>query len=705
MMEADHRMLVRIPDNADALLYTGIERLEAKAFACFGRRLVTRPGLDDAVGADGDDSVEIVLALRSDLPAALRNAVGLESETPDAYAIRPVPRNGGHVIVLTGSNARGCLFAAHALADQWETHGRVEPDALAYEPVTPHRWVLFQYGVSGGHRASKRFNLSRASIEEFPRHGINGVYLYNAPVWPWYTFEMAQGQPQLVETEAAELKSIFREFKAQGLEIAYACPIDFPSDYSVDQISAYLRGELELPGYLETFQQYHRTLLEAFIAQYPEVDALVVSMAEGAMGWGFNQHSQTARIAKALFQDQAGQDVEICAEVFRAYLDVFDEVTRRHGKQALFQTHHCGPTNRAIWRMRELVDDYPDIVQIEDDRWNNSGWVNLPILGYLSQERQEAFLARQRTGMKVICEGEFLGGGAMPTCIPEPLQDASMFTVKHGMSHHLTRIDLHERTEHGTLFGINEINFLAAMAPMWTPQPSLEALWDRWLKRRFGEAAAGELKPVLQSAWQILYQGTMVSEMPLLHSSRLMPKDWKAGGANPIWDPFLRFRRPGTPIVTRPDEEVSCGEQMAWQLNAKSVPIASVREAQSQAQALNQRCIDRIHTLKPKLREADYHYLLRVFTTTKVVIEALAAAAEGAYAAEIMRDNYDAIEDPETLFQQALDKMAQTAAHLDQACACSEVYTEYLHLAPALREIAGHLQESIQSKAAARSAS
>ena len=700
-------ILVRIPNNAEALLYRGVDRLRARALEIGGRRVDTKHGIDGWEESRADGALEIVLAPEADLPEVLARCVELTSEEADAYAVKTLQIDGRTVTVGTGNSARACLFAAYGLAEEWETRGRVgsrELD-LAFTPTVPHRWMLFQYGVSGGWNASMRFNQTWATIAEAPKYGINGVYLYNAPIWPWYTLEVEDDRVTKFEKEAAELKSIFRNFKGYGLEIAYACPLNFPPEYSPADVNAFLCGEKELHGYRGVFQQYHRKMLEAFLDEYPEVDCLVASTVEGAMGWGFQNQanvSSTVTKAKTLFLDRDGHDLEVCAEVFRAYFDVFDEVLRRRGKKGLFQTHSCGPTNRGMRRMREVLEDYPGIVQVEDDRWNNSGWVNLPIYGFLPEDLKESFLERREKGMKVICEGEFLGGGALPTCIPKPLQQASEYTVRHDMGYHWARVDLHERTEYGTFFGINEINVLGAMAPMWRPRRSLDELWDRWIARRFDEEVVDELKPVLQSSWEILHKGTMVAGMPLLHGSRLRPKDWgeTVPGVDNYenWAVLPRFKKPGTPLVTCGDDEVWCGNHMAWQLDTKSVPIAVVRQDQRDARAMTERCINTIHSLESTLSPDDYAYLLRIYTTTRVVIEALMAAVEGAYATEIMLDNYDDVDDPDGLFSAAMVEIKETADRLEESCKSPNVYVEYRHLAPALRQIGDRLKDIVDGE-------
>ena len=698
-------ILLRVPESADTLLYKGAERLAAKALAIGGRRIDMAHGMSERDDGEEGRALQIVLAPHTDLPGGLAQRVGLSSDSPDAYAVRTIREEEQTVAVLTGNSPRACLFAAYALAEEWETCGRVELSDLdlSFAPKVPHRWLLFQYGVSGGWNASMRFNRTQASIAETPKYGLNGVYLFNAPVWPWYTLEVEGDTVRPIETEAAELKQILGGFKEYGLEIAYACPLNFPTEYSAEDINAFLCGKKELPGYLDSFQAYHRKLINAFLEAYPEVDALVASTVEGAMGWGFRKSAgvhSAATVAKTLFLDSNGQDLDICAEVFRAYLDVFDEVLRKHGKQGLFQTHSCGPTDKGMRKMREVLEAYPDIVQVEDDRWNNSGWVNLPIYGFLPDDLKQTFLARREKGMKVICEGEFLGGGALPTCIPEPLEDASDYTVDHGMGYHWTRIDLHERTEYGTFFGINEINVLGAMAPMWEPKRPLDDLWERWIARRFGRDIVDELKPVLQASWEILRKGAMVAGLPLLHGSRLVPDDWVAEDRHKTknyqnWVVLPRFRRPGTPLLT-PDTEVWGGNYAAWQLDAKSVPVADVRSDQREALELTEQCIDSLRALETKLSAEDYLYLLRIYTTTKRVIEALMAAVEGAYAANIMRDNYDGVDNPDQLFRDALQAIEKTAAQLDESCKSPHVYIEYRHLGPALRTIGDNLKAVVE---------
>lgn len=64
------------------------------------------------------------------------------------------------------------------------------------------------------------------------------------------------------------------------------------------------------------------------------------------------------------------------------------------------------------------------------------------------------------------------------------------------------------------------------MAPLWTPTASLDDIWEKWTERRYGKAAAEELRPVLESSKEIILKGYMIAGFPLLFHSRFEPNGY-----------------------------------------------------------------------------------------------------------------------------------------------------------------------------------
>jgi hypothetical protein len=337
------------------------------------------------------------------------------------------------------------------------------------------------------------------------------------------------------------------------------------------------------------------------------------------------------------------------------------------------------------------------VAVLEDDRWNNNGWIDMPIFGYLSEEDRRAINVHTPHGINVIADGEYFGGGLLPTCIPEPLYEAAELGASGGFRAVMSRFDFHDRTEMGTTRSVNEINFIASLLPLWEPVPTLDALWEEWAARRFGPEAAPLVLPALKSGGEIITKGCMVAGVDMLIGSIFKPHtmvDLKPGQPFYHFDYFKLFRPAGTPLLElKEGEPLRAIQFKAHQLGIVSPSIVRVREDQRRALDLLDAALRAIRSAEPFLAPDDFCHLMRVYTTCLHVVRAVRAASEAIYMNRILRDNFDRVENPSEKYRLALDNLETVACECEAMRRHPHFDAEYDHVPESLRKLAVVLAE------------
>jgi len=464
---------------------------------------------------------------------------------------------------------------------------------------------------------------------------------------------------------------------------------DFPR-YPDSEIALILQGEKEAPeGFMDYFASYNKRRLNAFFELFPDLDGIIGGGVEGTIGYSRNRDPQS------IFRD--GMDDGLSGEILRLHLQTLEESGKKYNKEIFFYTHNYGITSGQIGKMRAIFRDYPGVAIIEDDRWNNNGWMNLPIFGYLTEEQRRGINVHNPYYISMIADGEYFGGGILPTCIPAPLYEAAELAVTENLTGVLSRFDFHDRTEQGSLFSVDEINFIASFMPLWDPMPTMDELWEDWAVTRFGREAAGKLLPALKSGGEIIIKGCMISGADMLIGSIFKPHemvDLKFGQPFYPYDYFKLFQPAGIPLIPkREGDTILSAEYKLYQLKAKTEPIGKVRDDQRRALELTESAIEAVEGARPCLKPADFTYLMKTYTTCRYVIMAVQAATEAIYMNRIMRDNYDGVDDPAGRYEKALNDLFTVAGECAAMRRDPWFDSEYDHVAENLRKLADVLRE------------
>ena len=597
-------------------------------------------------------------------------------------------------IELTSPGPRGCLFAAYRLADYISAQRDLDKLDESHKPTVEKRIASTWYDLTRGWQAVRRVGQSRKSIGELPRYGVNCVALYDTSIWPYIPIDIPDDPAKpavLIEPQAHDLKAMFAEIKYYGMDVYMTYPyFDFPR-YDDSEVRRMLLGEKEVDDeFLDYFASYNKRRLSAFFELFPDLDGIIGGGVEGSIGYSQNRDPQS------LFRE--GMDDELSSKILGLYMKTLEEAGKKYNKEMCFHTHNFGTTSEQLVKMRDVFRNYPGVIIMEDDRWNNNGWMNLPIFGYLAEEQLRDVNKHNPYYIGLIADGEYFGGGLLPTCIPEPLYEAAELAVNEKFRGVLSRFDFHDRTEFGSLYSVNEINFIASLLPLWDPMPTMDGLWEEWAVTRFGREAAEKILPALKSGGDIIIKGCMISGADLLIGSIFKPHTMIGlvkGQPFFPYDYLNLFRPAGIPLIQKKDgEPIYSIDYKLYQLNSKTEPIEKIRDDQHRALELTELAIVAIGEAEQCLKPEDFTYLMKTYTTCRYVIKAIRAATEAIYYNRLTHDNYDNVDDPAGCYKKALDNLPVVSGE----CAAMQrnpwFDSEYDHLAENL----GKLKDSLLEK-------
>jgi hypothetical protein len=583
-------------------------------------------------------------------------------EDGDAFLVKTISKSP-LIIGVSGVGYRGTMYAAYHLAELLEMNTALTNIDIRKTPKIKKRYVWMDLR-SHGWQPRFRPTLYLRNLHELPRYGVNGVKFSMPLIVPYIRgydelpFIYDRGKLLPRHPEIDEWKQIFKTMKRYGLDVEIFYPTITPPGYDIGDIESHYggreggeEGQIKLPRYEEDLKAFNKALLTKTFEYLPEIDS--VELIPGEM-WGGGPGRKSA-LYNAVRPFVYPMDNRICARILNIYLETMLEVCKKFSKTLLFHGHCYGITSEGIRASREVVFNYPEVVNLEEDYFNNMCWLHQQVLGYLPSDLRDIIHEKNRFGIQGITDAEFYGGGQLPTAIPNPMIHSAEEAVKRKAELFILRVDSCDDTVLGSLFNINEIMFLSGMAYVWDPVPDMEMLWMNWVTRRFGLKAGEILLPILKSSEEIMKKGFSLQGLDVLYGHNLYPKKWigKMGGN---YNLFGIFRKPGIPLVDKKEGDlIYSNEYNAFQAKSQSIPMKQIRANQNRAMDLTMKGLKAVEEAKMFLSMEDYRYLNDVFDDCRVVLRAVMLVSEGAYAAQIMLDNYDNIEDPQVLFDKAIE--------------------------------------------------
>lgn len=577
------------------------------------------------------------------------------SSKEDSYRIQTV-RNEPLTIVASGVNDRGMLYAAYHLADMLKAKENLSSLDLFFQPKIAERYISF--GATTHGRRYYRPALHYQSLKELPRYGYNGVIIYpgggtpidrrSSPI-----LESDDGELYLDSENTEAWKKWFRDIKVYGHDIMMAVPPLIPYGYNKQEVNDFYASGQEPDGFLEDLKIKFRQFLTLLTGEYPEIDRYLFNSTEGAT-FGNNKrffgHPDEDRVDTYTLNNE---------KIMRTYFEVLKEFFKEDIDKVGFWTHSFGLTSQGIRKMREVLFEYPEVMIVEDDFWNNNLWPHdIPAMKYLPEDlRAEISTKNPFALFQIATDGEYYGGGSLPNAYAGSHIRSANEAFERNAKMVIQRIDLHDRTPYGTLFGTLEIIPLAASKQLWSPTPTEPEIWKTWANRRFGKDAAPHVINALQESENIILNGLSCNGIDLLAvHSEFIPRLWIKDKSR--LSRFYLFSKPNVQMVQKDDDDVVYSpEYTAYQMNTHTIPIKTYRKNQEKALKSISYAMVEIEKAKSFLAREDYEMLTDIYINGRNVIEALQLLGEAAYATNIMLDNFDNVKDPGALYNTSIKNL------------------------------------------------
>ena len=604
-----------VPANPSPILKRGIERIENKS----------PQAVDVLYGRAPDDPMvsayDWVVVLDE-----IGIAVG-DSLEDDSWAVETSGEKPAQVSIRAQTE-RARLFALYHIAGCLDIGTPVSEWSVERRPLLQKRYAL----ISGGNVWSKvaRPDWVARDIEDLPAMGMNGVLFYPTPTHGSMigrqTIPLSLTEDGVVvdESKLAAFHYMFDHIKTYGLDIGLMHQAFIPSQFTMEEVRKAYDGEVILDGLDEAIEKTSCEMADAIFTRMPQVDSLFFHSLECEWMWGR---------AVAMFPCK---NDEACGRAFEAYLTGMLRACDTHGKTLMFWTHVSGIPARQIRLIHEILERYPTVLVMEDHKWPNNTWPHSPVMGHIAEDIQDTVTAR-RWGMSIdTTDGEYYGGGALPTAYPDPHVLSGQVCVERGAECAFIRFNAQALTPQRTMEDVNGIHLAATSETWWTPARPMDVLWSDWCTRRFGKEAAPAVVTALKKSEAIILKGLSTARHPLIDHSALLTQVWKPGSRMNAWGIFAR---PGELLVDKPWDALTCPEIRLWQVNGRGVALDDFLQDNTEARDAAGDALKAIESVHEYLAAADYTYLKTCFEDAMIMMDAIRYAAIGARASVLYMED------------------------------------------------------------------
>jgi hypothetical protein len=597
------------PVATSPILRRGIERIEGKS----------PQAVDVLHGRAQDDPLlsayDWVVAL-----GEIASETGNELED-DAWAVA-VEHEAPSRVSIAAATERARLYALYHVADCLELCRPVSEWAARRTPLLRARYALTTAGNVWSDVC--RPDWFSRDIEDLPGLGLNGVLMSFTPMQGAsigrQTLPLSLTEDG-VEVDRFKLPAFLQMFdwiRSFGLDIALKHQAFIPPQFTMEQVREHYDGRASVPGLEEAIEETSHGLAAALFTHMPQVGGLLFHSLECEWFWGK---------AVSMFPRR---DEEACGRAFEAYLRGMTRACEEHGKTLMFWTHVSGIPARQIRLMHEILERHPDVLVVEDHKWQNNTWPHSPVMGHLAEDIRRGVTSR-RWGMSIVTtDGEYYGAGALPTAYPEPNVLAAKTAVELGAECAFVRLNGQALTPLRTLDDVNAVNVIAASEQWWEPARPADEVWLDWCERRFGATAAPAVVSALKKSETIITKGLSAGRQPLIDHSGLSVGCWRPGADNRAWG---LFSRPGGLLVEKPWDELTCEEMRPWQVGARGVELDDFLRDSAEAETAAREALRDIESVRRDLTTEDAEYLKSCFEDALLMMEAIRRAAVGARAA------------------------------------------------------------------------
>jgi len=160
---------------------------------------------------------------------------------------------------------------------------------------------------------------------------------------------------------------------------------------------------------------------------------------------------------------------------------------------------------------------------------------------------------------------------------------------------------------------------------LWNPEEPVDGIWERWLRRRFGEGAVSTAGHLLRSTQEVMngiFFFNNTNAYAWFDDGFLPHLDGLLGEPNGWVQMVEYFQPPGTPLYANPWNAV-CRE--------RALPMGQMRQEKQTAIRQAQELLDHLVQHKADFADADYYHLLPRYVSLLYYARAAAQIVEALY--------------------------------------------------------------------------
>jgi hypothetical protein len=608
------------------------------------------------------DEPQIVWGLIHEMPAETRQGLQVEFEAnlkkfdESSFLIQSRNDHGKKQIIVAATANLGLMFGIYQLCEKKQID-QLPADLVTVQiPVIKRRMFaatikylehiprLFDQMLASGMNEFVIMNLDNCakSTRELKGQGRMGSTLKHAdsfmfgmeryPKFKEYVdWEEIDRQQQLLDGICAYGAKI-------GVKLTFLLPVPkFPTNTVGNVQACYPElfqpdGKFNLTS--EFFHHYLRDQMEEIVERYPALTGFEIWLAEGTgrsvCGYGL-------------------KELETLGDFLPQWLEIIDDVSRKHGMEVGFFTHHYEHSVETRTKMYDLLAKYPDWILMEDITWPEEH-LSLPTLGSISEPLIDKLVHEHKSKLNFLLDTEYMGQGILPTVLPYWIKKHMDYCVRRGITGvhgRILRWDGFNSFDNHNLGNIYAFGKLA-----WNNESDPDEVLSDYLALRYGRELAGDLYPIFSQCERLIESMLLINGIGVAdHSQFPQPtyiSSYHSGRMymKPIED---LFKPAGTRLYSD-KKNIIHNEQWRYQLKLHAQSMEEMVAAKEDAIRLSEEALERLAGLRDWLVSADYEELRLTFETCKVVSDGMKLFLRLAYC-----DYYNLLEQRDEILAQLTD--------------------------------------------------
>jgi hypothetical protein len=597
------------------------------------------PGLGNTAVVTEMELVKAIKAAGGEIgtPSAATRLVflklGADKLAPESYQITSSHKSGPLHLTCTGRDKRGLIYAAYDLAERIIYGEPLERLNISESPYATYRQIV---ACSSDNEFYARL------IRTMPRWRMNGLLLYSAyqqpdrvVPGPLGNFDPAWFSTYLTLPIAYRDYPKVRAMREQSLDFKHVRE-SFPKllalarDYQIDvslkfQILNYNRLDASGGHYFERRQHMREDFPQLFPGgrETPDWNSdAVYNFIRGQLEELFTTYPDLAGITAAS-QEMApfgighvasGGTPEDRRKWTRRMVDTVEAICTKYGKRCYWDLHGSGSVY--LNAMLEIAKERPGGLRLraESVPFEQVFGDNFPGFPFEKVAAAGDGMCDHDISMENNQDFPWL-----PNIVDRFVVRHTLAGIKAGLRGGGAMWYIY-RPHYSPINSLSQINMELVGCLLWNPEESVDSIWQRWLRRRFGERAAPVAGHLLRST-QAVINGLSYfnnTNATFWFQQDGFPSD--LSGHLPYLTEY--FQPPGTPLYAHAFNAIA---------QERAIPISQMREEKLRAIRQATELLNYLSAHKADLNEADYGTLLPRYVALLYAAQAMAQLTEVMY--------------------------------------------------------------------------